>query len=132
MLRSPGSSTTTDQPRKGSRRRQGKDNQQGGLPRLDANAMNFEKREAEILAVRPWAEGDNDRAPAITLKVSYNNAMWLMPLWDNSPIYQTLFDALGADEAKWVGRRFALYLEQDDFSMRNFPRAEIIKGTKKG
>lgn len=107
--------------------------QRAGLPFLKTENLNFDKRTAKILAVKPGE--DNRGNKQITLKISYAGNTYLWGLRLNNPNVKHLIDMFGNDEEKWVGESFLLALETDEFTNRNWPRAfpqmEAERGSKK-
>lgn len=91
----------------------------GGTPRfpfIKVENLSSEPSLCKVIAVDTRGTGFNN----VVVKVSMNGQVMFLGLKNNSPVYQKLFEELGADEAKWTSEEFYLVQEWNEFYNRNF------------
>jgi len=72
--------------------------------------------DAKILGVAIPTSGFND----IVVKIKVNNKSYFLGLKASNENYETLFNAFGDDENKWVGEEFRIGLNFNEFYEKNF------------
>lgn len=100
------------------------------LPTLKPENMSFEKRTLKILATRKAAGKFGEQ---VALKVHYNGQLWLwyQSINKNNSVLNFIVANFTADESTWAGKEFSLFLEQDEFDLKNRPTCELT-ATKSG
>lgn len=86
------------------------------VPFLKVEDLREEPSRAKILGVKTQDAGFND----LVLKVSIGGKSFFFGLKASNENYQTLFDAFGEDDNRWVGEEFLIGLKYNDFYEKNF------------
>jgi len=112
-------------------KRGGKSKNTSTLPTLKPENLTFEKRSLKVLAAR---KVDGNYGEQVCLKVNYAGQLWLwwQSIKKNNSILTFLINNFSQDETTWAGSEFLIYLEQDEFDLRNYTRVEKLnKATRK-
>ena len=99
------------------------------VPFLKVEDLREEPSRAKILAVKTQETGFND----LVVKVSIGGKPFFFGLKASNENYETLFNAFGDDDNKWVGEEFLVGLKYNDFYEKNFVhvfKAPAPKGKK--
>jgi len=94
------------------------------LSTLKPENMTFERRNLKIIAAR---KVNGKFGEQVQVKVSYAGQLWLwyQNITKDNTILTFLVQHFSADETTWAGRECLLYLEQDEFDLRNRPKCEL-------
>jgi hypothetical protein len=122
MLPSP---TTTANQNQGGAGRRNQQRQNTGYEYITLKDLNHNKKLTKVIDVRQNESQAQNRFNDIILKVAFDGRTRLYGLKTSNPVFKTLFDAWGGNENDWVDHEFYLYTEQDDFTGREFARAEV-------
>jgi hypothetical protein len=101
------------------------------VPFLKVEDLTAEGKRAKILGVQSQRTKYND----LVVKLAIGGRSFFFGLRLSNPNFETLYEAFGADENKWVGQEFLIGLEWNDFYEKNFVRvleapAKKSKGEK--
>lgn len=108
-LPAPGGGRTTSQG--------GSGRSKATVPFLRVEDLQKEPSRAKILAVQAQdGSGFND----LIVKISIDGKPFFFGLKTSNPNYETLFNAFGADDKKWIGEEFTVGLNWNEFHEKNF------------
>ena len=86
------------------------------FPFLKVDNLTDQPREATITGVDTNGTGFND----IVVKIKMDGKGYFFGLKASNPCYKILFEKLGSDEERWIGRSFTLLQEWNTFYEKNF------------
>jgi hypothetical protein len=102
------------------------------VPFIKVEDLTEEPKRAKILAVQSKNTGFND----LIVKLAISGRSYFFGLKASNANYETLFNAFGDDENKWVGEEFTIGLNWNEFYEKNFvhvfeaPAKESKRGKK--
>ena len=107
--------------------------QRSGYTYITEQDLSKDKQLARVLAVKEndqkVSEGQR-RFSDIIVKIAFKGETRLFGLKLNNPNLAILQEAFTQDENKWPDREFYLFLEEEEFSGRMFPRVEPVTAKK--
>ena len=86
------------------------------VPFIKVEDLTEEPKLAKILAVQSKNTGFND----LIVKIAIGGRSYFFGLKSSNANYETLFNAFGDDEKKWIGQEFTIGLNWNDFYEKNF------------
>lgn len=105
----------------------GQQRQRSGYPYLKETDLTLDKKEARIIQVRnndePVKDGQR-RFSDIIVKIAVGGTIYLWGMKYNNPNFTILIEAFGQNENDWAEKKCYIFLEQEEFSGRNFIRCE--------